>query len=263
MNNIPTASGARIAIFTICVVALGNIFGLNYQALQGIGGLLFILSPALITIIMRTFTKDGWADAGFGYRRGQVKILLAALLLFPLVFFFAIASGTALGFVQFEPDAFKNLTIAILTGVPMFLLFAISEEFAWRGYLEPKLAALGMTALPRHLLVGLIWSIWHIGYVISETSQSTLPPLLYALLFLISCFAMAVIYGQWRAKTGSFWPAAIAHCMANSLAWPLLTPEIIKVDAPLWFAARPEGFVALATLCLLAVIMFVLRKNGT
>ena len=256
MYETESASRLRVIVFVVTVLLIGNLAGLNYHAVQGLGGLVFILSPAVVTLVMRTVTRDGWADAGLGWGRGQSKTYPGAVLLFPAIFFFALASGTFLGQVQFGPGASSKLAMAVLTGAPVILLYAISEEFAWRGYLEPKLAALGMTALPRHLLVGLIWATWHTGYVLSGVNQSALPPLQYLFLFLLACFAMAVIYGQWRAKTGSFWLAAIAHGAANSLAWPLLNPEIVEVAAPRWFAARPEGLLSLAALSLIAVMIY-------
>jgi len=205
---------------------------------------------------MRTFTPDGWADAGLGWGQSRGLVALAAVQLFPAVFFFALASGTILGQVQFGADATNLLIAGVLTGAPVILLYAASEEFAWRGYLEPKLAVLGMAAMPRHCLIGVIWASWHTGYVLSGTNQSALPPFRYLILFLLACIAMSVIYGQWRARTGSFWPAAVAHGVANGLAWPLLNPEIVTTSAPLWFAARPEGLLVLGVLSLISVIVW-------
>lgn len=259
MDNSRTASRARVAIFVILVLLLGNIAGLNYNALQGLGGLFFILSPVLVTVVMRTFTPDGWADAGFGWGQSRGSVALAAVMLFPAVFFFALASGAILGQVQFGTDATSLLITGVLTGAPVIFLYATSEEFAWRGYLEPKLATLGMTALPRHCLVGVIWATWHTGYVLSGTNQSALSPFQYLIFFLLACIAMSVIYGQWRVKTGSFWPAAVAHGAANGLAWPLLNPEIVTTSAPLWFAPRPEGLLVLGALGLISLI--ILRRT--
>jgi len=160
MKEKQSASAMRVAVFVILVLASGNLAGLNYHGVQGLGGLLFILSPVLVTLVMRIFTKDGWADAGLGWRKGHTKTLLSAFILFPAVFLFALASGSLLGLVQFGPNAFSALSMAVMTGTPVILLYAASEEFAWRGYLEPKLTALGVPALPRHLLVGVIWARW-------------------------------------------------------------------------------------------------------
>lgn len=259
MSETASVSRLRIIVFVISVLLIGNLAGLNYYAVQGLGGLLFILSPVLVTLAMRTFTRDGWADSGISWGQDRAKIFLMAVLIFPVIFLFALASGTLVGMAQFGPDAFSKLAIAVLTGAPVILLYAISEEFAWRGYLEPKLAKLGMKALPRHILVGVIWATWHTGYVLSGVSQSALPPLQYLIFFLLACLAMSVIYGQWRAKSGSFWPAAIAHGVANGLAWPLLNPEIVEIAAPVWFAARPEGLLTLAALSLIAVMIFMRR----
>lgn len=262
MPKTSSASPVRVMIFVILVLAFGNLAGLNYYAADGLGGLLFILSPVLVTLGMRTFTQDGWTDSGLRMRLGQTQCLLFAFLIFPIIFFCVLASGSLLAQVQFGSDALQRLAIASLTSIPVIFLYATSEEFAWRGYLEPKLAALGMADIPRHLLVGVIWASWHTGYVLAGVNKSALPSVLYMVLFLLACIAMSVIYGQWRAKTNSFWPAAIAHGMANGLAWPLLNPELVQVHTPLWFAPRPEGLVALAALSLIALLVYKRRADS-
>lgn len=253
------AGWGRVTLFVASVLILGNLAGLNYHALEGLGGLLFILSPAVVTMVMR-LSGDGWSDAGFRVRRQDLGLCLGALFLFPALFALALVLGKAFEAVSFGEGVVERLLLALIFGAPAILLYAFSEEFAWRGYLEPKLAALGLSALRRHLLVGAIWALWHLGYVLSLANQPAIPLRLYLPLFFLACLAMAVIYGQWRAKTGSFWPAAIAHGSANALAWPLLDPALLTVSSPLWFAARPEGLVVLSALTVIAVS--ILRRNA-
>ncbi|WP_407946417.1 CPBP family glutamic-type intramembrane protease [Paenibacillus alkaliterrae] len=51
--------------------------------------------------------------------------------------------------------------------IPAFIK-NIFEEFAWRGYLAPKLYSIGYNRLFIHICVGLIWGAWHVPYTFSS-----------------------------------------------------------------------------------------------
>ena len=44
------------------------------------------------------------------------------------------------------------------------LMKNIFEEFAWRGYLTPRLDAAKVHPLLNHLIVGILWWSWHLPY---------------------------------------------------------------------------------------------------
>lgn len=248
------ANWRNIAIFTLLVLGAGNVAGLNYFALQGFGGLIFILSPLLVTLGLRFFGGDGWGDAGFRPGIGAHPMLyLSAFGIFPVLFAAALGFGALLGAVQFQPGWPMALVTAVLTGGPAVMVYAFSEEFTWRGYLEPRLERLGVPAFRRHLLVAVIWGAWHVGYVLSQPGYTKLPLPLFFALFFAAMVAMSFLFGLWRSRSGSFWPAVLAHGTANALAWPLLDPQVVVIANPLAFAARPDALVVLAGLWLAAL----------
>ena len=75
-------------------------------------------------------------------------------------------------------------------------------------------------------------------------------------LFSVAVLAMAVIWGVARDRTGSVWPAVLGHGMANAVAWPLLSADVVVIDTPLLFGARPESLVVLPLLVLTAVVVY-------
>ena len=118
------------------------------------------------------------------------------------------------------------------------LTFAAFEEFGWRGYLEPRLAALGVPALRRHLAVGVLWAVWHVPYIVAFGDGYTDLPLAAQLpLFTVAVLAMAVIWGVARDRTGSVWPAVLGHGIANAVAFPLLAADVVVIDSPLVLGA--------------------------
>ena len=67
-------------------------------------------------------------------------------------------------------------------------------------------------------------------------------------MFSVAVLAMAVIWGVARDRTGSVWPAVLGHGMANAVAWPLLAADVVVIDTPLLFGARPESLAVLPLL---------------
>ena len=220
------------------------------------GALLFVLSPILMAVGLRTLGREGWADAGLrlGRERGWYAV---ALLLFPVLFLVPVVLGTLVGDVHLAPGAGERFAVLFATGLVARLTFAAFEEFGWRGYLEPRLAALGVPALRRHLAVGALWAVWHVPYIVAfGDGYTTLPLVVQIPMFTVAVLAMAVIWGVARDRTGSVWPAVLGHGMANAVAWPLLAADVVVVDTPLLFGARPESVVVLPLLLLTAVVVY-------
>ncbi len=218
-------------------------------------GLLFIISPILVASLLRWFGGDGWRDVGLRFR-GDGNWYLLSVLLFPLLSILALGVGSVAGSVSFSGDAAELILSGVAAALVVRMVFAAFEELGWRGYLEPRLEALGMPAARRHLLVGVVWSVWHVPYVLAFDTLSSLSTGVYLPLFLLSVFPMAVIYGVVRSQTGSVWPAVIMHGVANAVAFPLLTSGAVDVENELLFAARPEGLVILAAICVVAAVLW-------
>ena len=66
------------------------------------GALLFVLSPMLLAVGLRTIGREGWADAGLrlGRERGWYAV---ALLLFPVLFAVPIALGALTATCTWHP----------------------------------------------------------------------------------------------------------------------------------------------------------------
>ena len=68
------------------------------------GALVFVLSPLLLAVGLRTIGREGWADAGL--RLGRERAWYAvALLLFPVLFAVPILLGALTGDVHVAPGA--------------------------------------------------------------------------------------------------------------------------------------------------------------
>jgi len=263
----------NIVIYIVGVLALAGIGGAvavaetgelgSPDAGESAGMLLFILSPILVASLLRWFGKDGWADAGLRFKaRGNGHWYLLALLLFPALSAVAVGLGAATGAVTFAEGAAGAFAAAFAVTLVIRMVFAAFEEFGWRGYLEPRLANLGVPAARRHLIVAAVWGVWHVPYILAVDVMTDLPLVAYLPLFLVAIVPMSFIYGVVRERTGSVWPAVLMHGMSNAVAFPLLLPEVLTLDNELVFAARPEGLITLAGLVVTAAVLWRSRTRA-
>jgi membrane protease YdiL (CAAX protease family) len=86
-----------------------------------------------------------------------------------------------------------------LAGV-VFLLYQVlanGEEFGWRGYALPKLQA-QHTALVASLIIGVVWTLWHIPKYLTAGDPHDTPFWFFA----VNMVASAIIYTWVFNKTG-------------------------------------------------------------
>jgi len=107
----------------------------------------------------------------------------------------------------------------VATIIPVFLLIfftnALPEEFGWRGFaLDPLQKRL--TAFGASLMIGVIWSIWHLPlFFIEGTTQAAIPIYQYFL----QTMALSIFYTWLYNNTGgSVFIAVLFHAVTNTSA---------------------------------------------
>jgi membrane protease YdiL (CAAX protease family) len=133
---------------------------------SGLGQLLWIIAPLGVMLLLRIFGGDGWAD--FGLRpnfKGNGFWWLVSVLVFPVVITISVLLGALLGGLALNVNKFAGVVGALLTGLISAMIKNVFEEFAWRGYLAPKVYSLNMNIWLSHAIVGMIWGAWHLPFV--------------------------------------------------------------------------------------------------
>jgi membrane protease YdiL (CAAX protease family) len=95
-------------------------------------------------------------------------------------------------------------------------IVAMGEELGWRGFLQgPLIERLGVTR--GIVLLGLIWSFWHLPALLSGYNYPEHPVLGAFVLFPVTLVAVSFMMGWLTLRAGTFWPAALAHGAGNSI----------------------------------------------
>jgi len=109
----------------------------------GLGQLLWLVTPLVVALLLRLLGGDGWDDFGLRPRfKGNGFWWLISVVVFPVVMAISVLLGALLGGIQLEWGMFPVFTGALLPALISAALKNVFEEFAWRGYLAPKIYAL-------------------------------------------------------------------------------------------------------------------------
>jgi membrane protease YdiL (CAAX protease family) len=216
----------NLILFIIITLASGWIGVLVDNLLEeqprgnSLGMGLWLIIPFLTVIILRTINRD-WKDFGFKpHFKGNLKWYLVALAIYPLVTLITVGIALAFGCVDilnFDMKTFLSLAIISMGGNFIKNIF---EEFAWRGYLTPKLVELKANDLVIYIVSGLVWALWHSAYYIVFLPDNYFETISRVGMVLTGCVIMTcwtVMYVEINRLTKSVWPCIIMHAAEDAI----------------------------------------------
>lgn len=125
--------------------------------------------------------------------------------------------------VYFFKDKYILLTypLVFLTWITPVMIFGGGlEEIGWRGFLLPKLLS-KYSPLKSSLVIGVIWSLWHLPlWFVVGSPQQNLDFLPFALSCLASSFILTYIY----VETDSIWLCILFHALDNACSYMFKYP---------------------------------------
>ncbi len=216
----------------------------------GLGNLIWLAAPLLVSLLLRLFSKD-WRDMGLApHFRGNGRWYLFSVVVFPVIVTAVLLIGLLFGGVSFAN--FEGSLFFQALGVAFVSTFIknILEEFAWRGYLTPKVNTLVKNRIAGHLLVGFIWGTWHIPYYLGLLDQATLAGYTsqslatFLPMIVLGTTLAGIVFGEIRLITGSTWPAVLMHTMSNIVITTLLVEGHVSVSNAL-FTPSWEGVLTM------------------
>ncbi len=244
-------------------------------------------SPAIAHLITRAITHERWKDLWIkSTQHNSTKYVFIAwflpglLVIGGAVIFFllfpqnydaklgilkqqlietALASGSAV------TTAINPWTVVLLQAGQALLLspilnglFTFGEEFGWRAYLLPKLMPQG--GCKAVLISGVIWGAWHwpiilMGYNYGFDYPGA--PWLGLLGMVWFTLTLGIIISWLTLKSGSVWPAVIAHAGINGIAAIGLLATQGNVNPLL--GPTPVGILGGILITVMAAILFFKR----
>ncbi|MEN6643347.1 MAG: CPBP family intramembrane glutamic endopeptidase [Armatimonadia bacterium] len=238
-----------------------------------------MFTPALGAVAARLVEGSGFADAGLCWGRGRYHVI-AWLLPFALGL---AATGLTLALGAGELDLSGKVVIeklppaqqeaavqqlldvgplapllilvgALTQGVLITSLATFGEEFGWRGYLQPRLEHLGpVTSV---VFVGFTWGVWHAPIILQGHNYPGYPGP-GALMMIVFCVLLSIIFGWLFRRSGSILSPTLAHASVNSPAMSLLA--FVRGSNPL--IGNLTGVIGLAVLAIVAGAVLIADKR--
>jgi len=270
-----------LAVYFAVLVPLSAVF----EAMMIRGNLSWVSAlmwtPAAASVVARLVLREGFADVSFrvGGQRGWKAIGLA--LIFPTILgLLAYGIAWTTGLVQFNPKLIKlaagyvgdasspiimfliNLAVASTIVTIYSVRTAAGEEIGWRGYMLTRLMDAGV---PKPILVsGLIWGLWHVPLILGGVYLVGPPPIVAALLWMVTATAFSFVFARLRLETGSVWPAITLHSAWNAIIQSAFDPASKGAGMELWIGE--SGILVSLTMIAAAIIFscgrWSLRRAG-
>lgn len=273
MKNIKTIH--KIILFAVLVNVLawmGPLLGGGLAApgseTPSLGFLIWGTAPLVAALLLRLVFRD-WGD--FGLRpnlKGNGRWYLFSLLVYPAAVLLILGVGLLLGASTIVDFSAADFVTAMIPLAVTFFIFAIFEEFGWRGYLAPKVYALN-DSLWGHALVGVVWASWHFPYMRELWTHTTESLVTLLPRFILGTIVFAIVYGEIRIRTNSVWPAVLMHGAGNTIANTLLAgfagAGFVKLVAGKEYLGSfgVEGLLMIVLFAVLGLLLYRGRRRDT
>lgn len=259
----------QLVLFTAIMLAFGFVFRLSDPSIKGfdsqtLGMFLWLISPFVLMLIFRAINKD-WRSFGvkLHFRKSWIWYIIS-LFLYPVIIGLILTIGKITETIEFT-ISFSVLPGAALSAVIPLFIKNIFEEFTWRGYLTPQIEKMEMSRFKNHLIVGVIWALWHVPFLdlmirsYSQVSLWVAFPLMFT-----GIIVTAFVYGEIRIRSSTVWTAVILHTVGNSITNPLISMNIIKLVSGKEYIASPaiDNLAYIFLMFIVASILFRLNSKS-
>lgn len=155
---------------------------------------------------------------------------------------------------QAWPLFVANVLVTAGAFAGMNLVAAAGEEFAWRGFLQGHMVrefGVGRAIV----LLGTFWSFWHLPMLLMGYNHPENPILGSFVLSPLELIGVSFFYAWLTIRSGSFWPAALAHGAGNSIQEGVISHLHLTVPALYSSLCQTGAAVLIGLLCWAALAM--------
>lgn len=189
---------------------------------QSLGMGIWLVLPFLCGIIIRLFRRK-WQDFGLRPKlKGNLKWYGFAIIVFPAIMLIFTFIAWIFGLASFSSFSFSAFMPVITSMFIALFIKNIFEDFAWQGFLTPRLVVAKVSDFKLYLVVGLVWAFWHAPYYLyflpenfySSNSARLVDVFITSPVVII---IWAVLFVEITRITRSVWPAVIMHTVEDAI----------------------------------------------
>lgn len=279
---------SRMAVAIYCLIVLAVSWSIQYAAVGVVGDLekpeaapwllATMWSPtlvALLFLLVHKASRQGlaWRPTWRSIPVSVVAVAVPTMIAFGVVAVFLATGWGAPGWFAFATDSVTvsggpwmlglgeqgwamfaaNVALTGAAFAVMNCVASVGEEFAWRGFLQHHMIdRFGLVG--GIVLLGLFWSFWHLPALLAGYNFPEYPALGGFVLFPITLVAVSFFMAWLTIRSGSFWPAAIAHGAGNSIEQGVVSNIVFEVPR-LWLDLTSLAVTVLFGLLFLALLV--------
>lgn len=218
-------------------VAIDSVLTLQPEG-NSLGMGVWLLLPLLTAFIIILFSKESRQNLGFKPNfKGNMKWYLASVLIFPVVTAIVLLIGAVTNWIDLSAFNLNSFIIAFCSTLLVNFIINIFEETAWRGYLTSQLLKLNLNDWKLYLIVGCVWTAWHIPYYLVFLPEADIQAVMpvsravYAVVAFTTYLSWTVMFTELFRVTKSVWPCVILHTTEDALINILLISGYISIAA--------------------------------
>ncbi|QCC46285.1 CPBP family intramembrane glutamic endopeptidase [Halobellus limi] len=248
-----------LLLFALGFVAVARLANVRMVALAPA----YMFTPAVAAAVTVFTTEVSIREVGvrIGRTRWHAAAVVAVLVLVAVALGIALAvpgigfDGTAdpVPGIPLPSGALGVLALVALTvgtGVTVNALFALGEEFGWRGYLLWELAPLGFWRASG--LISVLWGVWHAPIVLDGYNYPSFP-LVGVAVMTAATVAFSPLYTYFVVRARSVFAAGLFHGVFNAAAGTLLVYTATTDPVLGELVASPVGLAGIAAFALATV----------
>lgn len=142
---------------------------------------------------------------------------------------------------------------AVISGFTINLLFALGEEYGWRGFLNKHIRG---NFVKKHSIIGLIWGVWHAPLILQGYNYGSEYNFLGTIMFVFFAVCFGYVFGVLIERYKNVVYAGALHGMFNGFAGVFT----ILIGSYHPVIGGPVGIISAAAFLVVAFIAYRLLK---
>ena len=224
----------------------------------------WLILPFLSAIIFRAKEHD-WKSFGIALNlKSNCKWYILSIFIYPIITAITLSLALIFNCAEFSNSVWNTFLPLALSYVLSSFIKNIFEEFAWRGYLTPKLMEQGLNDWMLYGVSGLIWGLWHTAYYIVFLPDTYFQAISRLGMVFVGCVLMiawSILFVEIYRVTYSVWPCVILHAMEDAVPTALVTnSRFVKLTTVGEIFFNPiTGIVA--AVIIISIGLFIRKKR--